>query len=62
MIVGCDYPGFQQIAFVDAETGGLAGRRLTHREEAEQFHDNSRGGGYALGWKPAEIHAGLSVC
>ena len=37
--IGCDYhPGFQQIAFVDTETGEAAERRLTHREEAEQFY------------------------
>ena len=29
MIIGCDYhPGFQQIAFVDTETGELQERRL----------------------------------
>src|SRR5215472_11696816 len=39
LIIGCDYhPGFQQIAFVDAETGDVAERRLQHREQAEQFH------------------------
>ena len=28
IIIGCDYhPGFQQIAFVDADTGELQGRR-----------------------------------
>jgi transposase len=38
LIIGCDYhPGFQQIAFVDKETGELGERRLTHREEAEKF-------------------------
>jgi transposase len=32
MIIGCDYhPGFQQIAFVDTETGELQERRLEHR-------------------------------
>jgi hypothetical protein len=37
MIIGCDYhPGFQQIAFVDSETGELQERRLAHREEAEK--------------------------
>jgi transposase len=40
IIIGCDYhPGFQQIAFVDTETGECGERRLTHREEAEQFYD-----------------------
>ena len=39
LIVGCDYhPGFQQIAFVDIETGELQERRLAHREEAEKFY------------------------
>ena len=39
MIIGCDYhPGFQQIAFVDTETGELQERRLLHREEAEKFY------------------------
>src|SRR5579859_796532 len=39
IIIGCDYhPGFQQIAFVDTETGELQERRLQHREEAERFY------------------------
>src|ERR1700692_320493 len=39
MIIGCDYhPGFQQIAFVDRETGEWGERRLQHREEAEKFY------------------------
>jgi transposase len=39
IIVGCDYhPGFQQIAFVDTETGELQERRLEHREAAEKFY------------------------
>ena len=39
LIIGCDYhPGFQQIAFVDTETGELGERRLIHREEAERFY------------------------
>ena len=41
LIIGCDYhPGFQQIAFVDTETGEAGERRLTHREEAEQFYQD----------------------
>jgi transposase len=44
LIIGCDYhPGFQQIAFVDTETGELGERRLTHREEAEQFYGSLEG-------------------
>jgi hypothetical protein len=39
VVIGCDYhPGFQQIAFVDSETGELGERRLVHCEEAEQFY------------------------
>ena len=39
IIIGPDYhPGFQQIAYVDTETGELQERRLTHREEAEKFY------------------------
>jgi transposase len=39
MIIGTDYhPGFQQIAFVDTETGDYGEQRLEHREEAEKFY------------------------
>ena len=39
IIIVCDYhPSFQQIAFVDTETGELQERRLQHREEAEKFY------------------------
>jgi transposase len=39
IIIGCDYhPSFQQIAFVDSETGELQERRLQHCEEAEKFY------------------------
>ena len=39
LIIGCDYhPGFQQIAWVDTDTGECGERRLSHREEAEQFY------------------------
>src|SRR6266853_2071499 len=39
LIIGCDYhPSFQQIAFVDADTGELQERRLEHGEEAEKFY------------------------
>jgi transposase len=43
LIIGCDYhPSFQQIAFVETETGELSERRLVHREEAEQFYGELR--------------------
>jgi transposase len=39
IIIGCDYHrSFQQIAFVDTETGELQERRLQRREEAEKFY------------------------
>jgi transposase len=39
LIIGCDYhPGFQQIAFIDTETGELSERRLEHTQEAEHFY------------------------
>ncbi len=39
IIIGADYhPSFQQIAFVDTETGELQERGLQHREEAEKFY------------------------
>ena len=39
IIIGCDYhPGFQQIAFLDSETGELQERELQHCEEAEKFY------------------------
>src|SRR6266446_56208 len=49
MIIGCDYhPGFQQIACVNTETGELSERRLSHREEAEQFYRNLKGRGLTV--------------
>jgi len=39
MIIGADYhPSFQQIAFVDTETGELQERRLDHPAAAEKFY------------------------
>src|SRR5947207_15847640 len=39
LIVVCDYhPAFQQIGFLDTETGEFEERRLQHREEAEKFY------------------------
>jgi len=39
IIIGCDYhPGFQQIAFVDTETGDCGEQRLEHSEAAEKFY------------------------
>jgi hypothetical protein len=39
IIIGADYhPVFQQIAFVDTETGELQERRLEHPDAAEKFY------------------------
>ena len=39
IIIGADYhPGFQQVAYVDTDTGELQERRLEHREDAEKFY------------------------
>jgi transposase len=39
IIVGADdHPSFQQIAFVDTDTGELQERRREHREDAEKCY------------------------
>jgi transposase len=39
IIIGCDYhPGFQQIAYVNSDTGEFSEARLGHKQEAEQFY------------------------
>ena len=44
MIIGCDFhPRFQQIAFVDEQTGEYGERRLNHPGEAEQFYRSLAG-------------------
>src|ERR1700751_1556677 len=44
IIIGCDYhPGFQQIAFVDTETGDYGEQRLEHSEGAEKFYRDLAG-------------------
>jgi hypothetical protein len=46
LIIGCDYhPGFQQIAFVDSDSGEFLEERLGHRGEAEKFYRNLAGQG-----------------
>jgi transposase len=55
IIIGCDYhPGFQQIAWVDTETGELQERRLVHREEAEKFYRD-------LGARGAKVRVGMEA-
>jgi len=44
MIIGCDFhPSFQQIAYVDQETGEYGERRLGHREDALVFYRSLAG-------------------
>ena len=39
IVIGADYhAGFQEIAFVERDTGEFQERRLQHREEAEKFY------------------------
>jgi transposase len=46
IIIGADYhPSFQQIAWVDTNTGELQEQRLGHREEAERFYRELSGQG-----------------
>ena len=50
MIIGCDFhPSFQQIAFLDEETGEYGERRLGHREEAVRFYGLLSGRGVRVG-------------
>jgi transposase len=49
MIIGCDFhPRFQQVAFLDQETGEYGERRLNHPQEAVEFYRRLSG-------KPARI-------
>jgi len=49
LIIGCDYhPSFQQIAFVDTETGELQEQRLGHSEGAEKFYRDLAAGSRKL--------------
>jgi hypothetical protein len=58
------HPAFQQIAFVDTDTGELRERRLEHREEAEMFYRDlaTQGMRVRVGMKRAGMRAGLSDC
>ena len=58
IIVGCDYhPGFQQIAYVDSETGEVLERRLGHRTEAEKFYRDLAAGAKVRVGMEASGHA-----
>ncbi len=49
IIIGVDcHPGFQQIAFVNTETGDCGEQRVGHREEAEKFYRDLRAQGISV--------------
>jgi transposase len=53
MIIGCDFhPRFQQIAFLDQETGECGERRLNHPLEAAEFY---------RGLPPTQVRIGLEA-
>ena len=55
IIIGADFhPEFQQIAFVDTETGELQEGRLQHREEAERFY-------HQLATQGARVRVGMEA-
>jgi len=64
LIIGVDYhPSFQQIAFLDQDTGECGERRLNHSDgEAEKFYRGlqQRESACAWGWRPPGIPAGSS--
>ena len=50
MIIGCDFhPSFQQIAYLDQETGEYVERRLSHRGEAVAFYRSLAGRAVRIG-------------
>jgi transposase len=55
IIIGVDFhPEFQQIAWVDTDTGEFQERRLRHREEAETFYRELAAGG-------AQVRVGMEA-
>ena len=55
IIIGCDYhPGFQQMAYVNTETGELGEERLGHKEQAEQFY-------YELSKRGVAVRVGMEA-
>jgi len=50
LIIGCDFhPSFQQIAYLDSESGEYGERRLTHPAEAKVFYGSLAGRQVRLG-------------
>jgi len=65
LIIGLDYhPEFQQIAFVDDETGEFGERQLLHQNgEAEGFYRQlkQRGVKVRIGMEQLGMHAGSNA-
>ena len=54
LIIGCDFhPGFQQVAIFDNQTGEYQEKRLSPREEAEQFYRSLAG---------QRVRVGMEAC
>ncbi len=55
MIIGCDFhPSWQQVAWVDTETGECGERKLVHAaEEAKMFYQQLQAPGTRPGRRPA---------
>ncbi len=50
LIIGCDFhPGFQQVAIFDNQTGEIEEKRLSHRQEAEEFYRGLAGQAVRVG-------------
>ncbi len=50
LIIGCDYhPSFQQIAFLDTETGESGECKLVHKEETERYYRALQRGSVRVG-------------
>ena len=65
IIIGADYhPGFQQIAFVDTDTGESENGdwSTARRRRSSTVIWRHKGRGCAWGWKPAGMRVGLNVC
>ena len=65
LIIGVDFhPEFQQIAWVDTDTGEFQEQRLQHGEPAERFYRarRPRGSRCVWAWKPVGTPAGSNDC
>lgn len=54
LIIGCDFhPGFQQVAIFDNQTAEYEEKRLSHRQEAEEFYRGLAG---------QQVRVGMEAC